>query len=177
MDGAIDVINKMSKDTLWIDESPLWARPEVEGGFYQPDYLQVVGHTPVKEPTLYVTERLLVCDTFSTYRNGEPIGNQKFVWVDTNSKQIGIAGSDTEGGYLFRKHIPGRPRYQNGEMVMVEFRIRGTDDYEVKSGIIRHVDAYGTFGQNEEPSYDITVSDGEEKCLYKHVRESQIVGD
>ena len=30
---------------------------------------------------------LLVCDTFSTNSNGKPIGNQKFIAVDTETKE------------------------------------------------------------------------------------------
>ena len=46
------------------------------------------------------------------------------------------------------------------------------------SGEIWIVDAFGTFDQNEEPSYDIFVSqhpkypDG---VLYKHIRQSNII--
>lgn len=52
-------------------------------------------------------------------------------------------------------------------------------DYHSKSslrGEIAIIDRFGTFGQNEEPSYDILVFDDEsnEKVLYKHVRQSWI---
>ena len=43
-------------------------------------------------------------------------------------------------------------------------------------GSIEIVDQYGTFEQAEEPSYDILVKE-ENGCLYKHIRESQIMGD
>lgn len=39
-------------------------------------------------------------------------------------------------------------------------------------GTIAVVDAYGTFFQSEEPSYDIFVQ--EENMLYKHVQESLV---
>ncbi len=51
---------------------------------YAPDFFQVVGHTPVKEPL--VTNNILTVDTFSTYSDGSPIGDQRFVWVDTVEK-------------------------------------------------------------------------------------------
>ena len=66
-----------------------------DGVFYPGDYicdkdishyksvymLQVVGHTPVE---FVVKEgNLLTLDNFSTYRNGEPIGDERFVCVDT----------------------------------------------------------------------------------------------
>lgn len=38
------------------------------------------------------------------------------------------------------------------------------------------VDRYGTFEQNEEPSYDIMVDNfNGEQCLIKHVRQSSII--
>lgn len=52
---------------------------------------------------------------------------------------------------------------------MVVFKI-GDDE---KCGMIQIVDAYGTFEQEDEPSYDICVE--EENCIYKHIRETDIV--
>lgn len=52
---------------------------------------------------------------------------------------------------------------------MVVFKI-GDDK---KCGMIQIVDAYGTIEQEDEPSYDICVE--EENCLYKHIRETDIV--
>lgn len=91
IDYIIDTLNKMKSSILWSSYSPIWARPDTEGRvrFYSKDYLQVVGHTPVIEPTYYPLQKLLVCDNFSTYRDGQPIGNQKLMWVDTETKQWG----------------------------------------------------------------------------------------
>jgi len=69
---------------------------------------------------------------------------------------------------LERISIPGRPRYRYGDMVRFVWQ-----DNE-KIGRISIVDAYGTFEQSEEPSYDIFVE--EDNCLYKHICESEIVG-
>lgn len=44
----------------------------------------------------------------------------------------------------------------------------------VKRGRVYAVDAFGTVEQSEEPSYDIMVE--EDKCLYKHICESEILG-
>ena len=65
--------------------------------------------------------------------------------------------------------ILGSPRYQYDDIVQF------TNFDTVKTGNIAIIDAYGTFEQNEEPSYDIYVE--EENCLYKHVRESWIVDE
>ncbi len=73
---------------LWRDNSPIWARPQFcHFEMYPKNMLQVVGHTPVESPILdgYV----LSVDTFSTYRDGTPIGNQRFVWIDTDTRGWG----------------------------------------------------------------------------------------
>ena len=59
------------------------------------------------------------------------------------------------------------PDYKCGDIVEFSW------GEERKTGSIAIVDANGTFEQNEEPSYDIRV---EGEGLYKHVRESEIVG-
>lgn len=52
---------------------------------------------------------------------------------------------------------------------MVVFKFRDDE----KCGMIQIVDAYGIIEQEDEPSYDICVE--EENCLYKHIRETDIV--
>ena len=56
---------------------------------------------------------------------------------------------------------------------MVEFEV---SDGIIKTGTVWVVDAYGTMEQDEEASYDIWVEVEEERCLYKHVRESKVIG-
>ncbi len=65
----------------------------------------------------------------------------------------------------------GYPKYSLNDIV--------TFDYSGKilTGKVGIVDAYGTLGQEEEPSYDIIVEDGSPWTLYKHVRESWITED
>ena len=60
----------------------------------------------------------------------------------------------------------GKPKYAYQETV--KFVIGG----DIKVGTVEIIDAYGTFFQSEEPSYDVLVK--EENCLYKHIRESNI---
>jgi predicted HicB family RNase H-like nuclease len=62
----------------------------------------------------------------------------------------------------------GKPMYQRGNCVI--FNINS----ELKFGIIYIVDAYGTFEQKQEPSYDLFIDDM--SCLIKHIKESQLVG-
>ena len=85
MDSMICKINSMGKEDLWKDNSPLWVRPQ-EGvmRLYANDYLQVVGHTPVI--SAIQEGNLLSLDNFLTYRDGNPYGDQRFVFVDTVEK-------------------------------------------------------------------------------------------
>lgn len=69
---------------------------------------------------------------------------------------------------LKKVYIPGRPRYRREDIVRINWD--GTE----KAGKICVVDAFGTFEQSEEPSYDIFVE--EDNCLYKHICESEILG-
>lgn len=58
----------------------------------------------------------------------------------------------------------GKPKYEFGDWV--EFTFRG----ETIQGKIIVVDAYGTFFQTKEPSYDIFSP--KKNMLYKHLEES-----
>ena len=63
----------------------------------------------------------------------------------------------------------GQPKYERYDIV--RFNFCG----EVKEGYIYIVDAFGTFEQEEEPSYDILIVGGSNQGLYKHVRESRVI--
>ena len=58
----------------------------------------------------------------------------------------------------------GHPKYKINDIVTFNCKD------EVKTGTVHVVDSWGTFEQQEEPSYDILVES--ENTLYKHVRES-----
>ena len=59
-------------------------------------------------------------------------------------------------------------KYEKGDVVNFQF----SSNMYVLEGMIEIVDRYGTFEQNEEPSYDIYRF--ENNTLYKHVRESTV---
>ena len=87
MDEIIDIINNnLPEGALWNDSSILWARPGTYT-FYAKGCLQVAGHTPVKTITQYCGMDLIVCDTFSTHRDGRPYGNKKYLCIDTITKE------------------------------------------------------------------------------------------
>ena len=74
------------------------------------------------------------------------------------------------------KEMIGKPKYEFGDTVVFSVV---HDDYKLSlMGVVYIVDAYGTFEQNEEPSYDVMVANGLSDgvpCLYKHIRESEII--
>lgn len=71
----------------------------------------------------------------------------------------------------------GKPKYKVGDRVSFKIKDDGKDF--IVSGKVYIVDAYGTFEQNEEPSYDVWAEeshyDEDSSCLYKHVRESSLL--
>lgn len=81
LDFVYNLVNDAVSEDLWQENSPIWVRPQIDHYEMYPANLQVVGHTPVKEP--YEENGMLSTDVFSTYRNGAPFGSQEFVVVDT----------------------------------------------------------------------------------------------
>ena len=68
----------------------------------------------------------------------------------------------------------GKPKYTYEDKVDFTFDFKN-ETIEL-TGIIRIVDANGTFEQKEEPSYDIEAFYKGEIYLFKHVRESYVHG-
>lgn len=67
-----------------------------------------------------------------------------------------------------QRNIP-EPKYDYGDIVSF------TVDGRRVSGEVYIIDRYGTFEQNEEPSYDVMVCEGDARILFKHVRQSLII--
>lgn len=80
---------ELNNDSLWADNSPIWTRPS------DSDYvgkLQVFGHTPSR--TCHrITENIWCIDTFSTYRDGSPIGDETVLEI-TDGKQFKVIEID-----------------------------------------------------------------------------------
>ncbi len=91
IDDVIERINQLPHYKLWDDDSPLWARPQESNiEMYMPgQYTQVVGHTPVRD--IQENGSVISCDTFSTYRNGYPIGTCVYPIIDTKTGAYTIA--------------------------------------------------------------------------------------
>lgn len=89
IDSVLKEINAMGSGYMWGDGAPIWYRPQfapddsIDRMYRGGEYLQVVGHTPVKDVIL--EGGVLSCDTFSTYRDGRPYGSEKFCIVDTKT--------------------------------------------------------------------------------------------
>ena len=86
VDVMIDFINHdVNEIELWKDNSPIWARPQYYPcQMYKSDtYLHVVGHTPVEKALYQPDINVLTLDSFSTYSDGTPIGDEILHVVDT----------------------------------------------------------------------------------------------
>lgn len=90
--NLVHVVNHASPEELWQEDSPIWARPQHDKQPMWGDYLQVVGHTPMRHPIQEAN--VLSTDLFSTYRDGAPFGDEKFIIVDTITKDWRIAEED-----------------------------------------------------------------------------------
>ena len=91
LEYVLATINNYDVENLWDNDSPIWARPQeynFQKGPWPKKFLNVAGHTPVRKP--YEKDGLLSTDTFSTYPDGRQYGNEKFVWVDTVTKEWGV---------------------------------------------------------------------------------------
>lgn len=83
VDAALDQINQQGIVEMWDDASPIWLRPQLRNTrMYKPrKLLQVVGHTPMEAITR--NGNLISCDVFSRYQNGDSIGKNQFLLLDT----------------------------------------------------------------------------------------------
>lgn len=93
MYNLVHAVNNVSPEELWREDSPIWARPQQHEYKMYGKYFQVVGHTPVRSPIQ--KNNLLSTDTFSTYQDGRPFGDGRFVIVDTKTKNWRLAEEDT----------------------------------------------------------------------------------
>ena len=82
-DAVVDAVNGLHHDLIWNNASPVWHRPQYwKEKMYRPrKILQVVGHTPVDK--ISRSQNVISCDTFSTYRDGRPIGTREFLLINT----------------------------------------------------------------------------------------------
>ena len=72
----------------------------------------------------------------------------------------------------------GKPKYKLDDLVLFELKDENDKNYKL-TGKVYIIDAYGTFEQNEEVSYDIMVDSGDYPinypCLFKHIKESSLL--
>ncbi|MDD6155812.1 MAG: metallophosphoesterase [Lachnospiraceae bacterium] len=85
VDAVIETINGLGQYEMWVEDSPIWLRPQhCKTPMYKPrKLLQVVGHTPVGK--IERKGNIISSDVFSTYRDGQPIGTQEFLLLDTKT--------------------------------------------------------------------------------------------
>lgn len=67
----------------------------------------------------------------------------------------------------------GQPKFQREDRV--SFTMKSEDgSLQTIDGVVYVVDAFGTFEQNEEPSYDIEAFFEGRVVLFKHIRETLV---
>ena len=140
IDDLIERINGFGKEELWNDASPIWARPQ-DGriGMYPDVKLQVVGHTPVRRTDYF--KGVLTVDIFSTHLNGDPIGDQRFVWVDTITGQWGYSDKGMVPEELPDQKLDIRT-YHKGDRVRFKIRWAETGEVEHIDGTVEIIDRY-----------------------------------
>ena len=74
----------------------------------------------------------------------------------------------------------GNPKYKVYDKVSFKIEDENNIEYTL-TGEVYIVDAYGTFEQDEEPSYDIMVESGDYPTrypsLFKYIRESEVFNE
>ena len=85
VDKIIRAVNRLDRDIMWSEGSPLWFRPQYseEEMYGEDEYTQAVGHTPVKR--VFKDRNVISCDVFSTYQDGTNIGTCEFTVIDTET--------------------------------------------------------------------------------------------
>ena len=158
-------INGFGKKEMWCDVSPIWARPQ--SGYVKPypeGFMQVVGHTPVRKTGYF--DGFLSVDNFSTYQNGDPIGDQRFVWVDTELQQWGFTDKGDEPERLADLKLDIR-NYHKGDWVLFQIKMYGSDEIEYHEGTVEIIDKY----PDGYASIDVQCKD----VLYKHVSLKNVI--
>ena len=95
--------------------SPLWADWAELNGDPCPDINQITGHTPQRtcqQNTSCNGERLWCCDTFSTYGNGDHLGDGSMLLLDTEA--TGEAGGLTGRGIVQKVEQPDGIAFRAG---------------------------------------------------------------
>lgn len=87
IDTVLRAVNRAGEKGLWNNASPLWLRGTdyTCETFRGTQYMQVVGHTPVKK--IIRDKNMVYTDVFSTYRDGSQIGEFKMVVIDSETKK------------------------------------------------------------------------------------------
>lgn len=98
LNELVDILNNMSLDTMGEIDSPIWLRPEVFIQYYS-DYIQIVGHSPVKRPIYEMNTWFL--DLFSLASNKSVISNKRyFAVIDTTEYNISFYDADNNLKYV-----------------------------------------------------------------------------
>ena len=109
---------------------------------------------------------LVTVDNFSTYRNGNPIGDRRFIWVDTVSKQWGFADGNGKPEELPDPKLDIR-NYKIGDCVKFKIRYHDSDQEEIHEGAVEIIDHY--------PGGHTSIDVMSENTLYKHLPLTDVI--
>ena len=96
--------------------------------------------------------------------------------INVNNKEVLLYDKIIELGEEIASPTVGHPKYKRDDKVAFEMFFKG--ELIRVEGVVKIVDAWGTFGQADEPSYDIEaiLPDGNE-YLVKDIEESAILNE
>ena len=109
---------------------------------------------------------MVTVDNFSTYRNGNPIGDRRFIWVDTVSKQWGFADGNGKPEELPDPKLDIR-NYKVGDCVKFKIRYHDSDQEEIHEGAVEIIDHY--------PGGHTSIDVMSENTLYKHLPLTDVI--
>ena len=91
INDLIDKINSIDIDSMGSINTPLWLRPKkTNNKIYYDTYIQVIGHTPVKNIST-IEDNVLIVDTFSLIPTTlKPYGDSTMLIIDTNNNEAFI---------------------------------------------------------------------------------------
>ena len=132
-------------------------------------FLDGIAQGTVDQSTEEWLERLCGKLHYDIWYFGHFHGNHRYTDAEMLYEEIKELGSES-----FEQRL-GYPKYKKGELVL--FYLTADGIRQERYGQVAQVDAYGTFEQSREVSYDIWGPDyrnPEEKALYKHIVESDV---
>ena len=102
--------------------------------------------------------------------DGTPIGDQRFIWVDTVSKEWGFTDNGGIPEELPDPKLDIRT-YRRGDRVVYKIKMYDSDEIDMYEGYVEIINEYpGGYA-----SIDVIGERKGEKCLFKHLPLSNVI--